>query len=47
MRGAASGLRGPQGLPLFKPPYVRLTAIDLNTGTELGWSRSAMARGRG
>jgi quinoprotein glucose dehydrogenase len=32
-RGAASGLRGPQGLPMFKPPYVRLTALDLNTGT--------------
>jgi quinoprotein glucose dehydrogenase len=26
------GLRGPQGLPLFKPPYGRITAIDLNTG---------------
>ena len=24
--------RGPQGLPLFKPPYSRMTAIDLNTG---------------
>jgi quinoprotein glucose dehydrogenase len=23
----------PQGLPLFKPPYSRLTAIDMNTGT--------------
>ncbi len=23
---------GPQGLPFFKPPYGRLTAIDLNTG---------------
>ena len=22
----------PQGLPLFKPPYTRMTAIDLNTG---------------
>ena len=22
----------PQGLPLFKPPYSRLTAIDMNTG---------------
>jgi quinoprotein glucose dehydrogenase len=32
-RGGASALRGPQGLPLFKPPYVRLTAINLNTGT--------------
>jgi glucose dehydrogenase len=26
------GLRGPEGLPLFKPPYGRITAIDLNTG---------------
>ncbi|MEW6206742.1 MAG: pyrroloquinoline quinone-dependent dehydrogenase [Acidobacteriota bacterium] len=24
--------RGPQGLPLFKPPYTRMTAIDLNKG---------------
>ncbi len=23
---------GPQGLPLLKPPYARVTAIDLNTG---------------
>ena len=35
MRGR-SGLRGPQGLPLVKPPYSRLTAIDLKTG-ELAW----------
>lgn len=27
--------RGPEGLPLFKPPYSRLTAIDLNTGSHL------------
>jgi quinoprotein glucose dehydrogenase len=26
------GLRGPRGLPLLKPPYGRITAIDLNTG---------------
>ena len=26
----------PQGLPLFKPPYSRITAIDLNTG-EHSW----------
>lgn len=26
------GLSGPQGLPLFKPPYKRVTALDLNTG---------------
>ena len=33
LRGGNQGLRGPQGLPMFKPPYMRLTAIDLNTGT--------------
>ena len=26
------GLAGPRGLPLFKPPYKRVTALDLNTG---------------
>jgi quinoprotein glucose dehydrogenase len=25
-------IKGPQGLPLFKGPYARVTAIDLNTG---------------
>ena len=25
-------IEGPQGLPLIKPPYSRITAIDLNTG---------------
>ena len=25
----------PQGLPLFKPPYSRMTAIDLNTGNHV------------
>ena len=29
--------RGPQGLPLFKPPYGRLVAIDLNRG-EIKWT---------
>ena len=28
----ARRLTMPQGLPLFKPPYSRMTAIDLNTG---------------
>ena len=28
---------GPQGLPLLKPPYGRITAIDLNKG-EIAWS---------
>jgi len=31
----AGGPRGPSGLPLFKPPYSRITAIDLNTGEHL------------
>ncbi len=30
-------LTGPQGLPLFKPPYGRLVAIDLNKG-EIKWT---------
>ena len=32
--GGAFGtpVQGPQGLPLFKPPYGRITAINLNTG---------------
>ena len=29
---------GPQGLPLMKPPYGRITAIDLNTGEHLWMS---------
>jgi quinoprotein glucose dehydrogenase len=28
----ATGVAGPRGLPLFKPPYGRITAINLNTG---------------
>ena len=36
MRGATH-IPGPQGLPLFKPPYGRLVAIDLNQG-EILWS---------
>jgi quinoprotein glucose dehydrogenase len=31
-RGEGQGLTGPQGLPLFKPPYARVTAYDLNSG---------------
>jgi quinoprotein glucose dehydrogenase len=30
-------LTGPQGLPIFKPPYGRLVAIDLNKG-EILWT---------
>ena len=29
-------LQGPQGLPIFKPPYGRLTAIDLTRG-DIAW----------
>ena len=28
----------PQGLPLFKPPYSRMTAIDLNVG-DISWTQ--------
>ncbi len=35
--GTPGGVRGPQGLPLEKPPYSRITAIDLNTGEHLWW----------
>lgn len=30
--GLGIGVNGPRGLPLFKPPYGRITAINLNTG---------------
>jgi quinoprotein glucose dehydrogenase len=32
IRGGGGNTMGPRGLPLFKPPYGRITAIDLNTG---------------
>ena len=35
--GPGRGPRGPQGLPILKPPYGRITAIDLNTGEQLWW----------
>lgn len=38
-----TAVEGPQELPLFKPPYGRLVAIDLNAG-EILWS---VANGRG
>ncbi|MBR9989835.1 MAG: PQQ-binding-like beta-propeller repeat protein [Gemmatimonadetes bacterium] len=31
------GVGGVEGLPLYKPPYGRITAIDLNTGETLWW----------
>jgi quinoprotein glucose dehydrogenase len=35
----SGGVRGPRvrGLPVLKPPYGRITAIDLNTGDILWW----------
>ena len=40
MRGLAAGTQPqmPRGLPLLKPPYTRMTAIDLNKG-EHAWMR--------
>jgi quinoprotein glucose dehydrogenase len=35
VRGGVTSVNGPQGLPLTKPPYGRLTAIDLNTGDHI------------
>ena len=34
-----AGGRGPsiRGLPVFKPPYSKITAIDMNTGEHLWW----------
>ena len=34
--GSRELLQGPRGLPLLKPPYGRITAIDLNKG-EIAW----------
>ena len=36
------GPAGPRGLPLFKPPYGRITALDMNKGRFFGRSRTAM-----
>ena len=35
--GGQSGPRMPQGLPLLKPPYSRMTAINMNTGEHAWW----------
>ena len=35
--GGGVGWGGPQGLPIHKPPYSRITAIDMNTGEHLWW----------
>ena len=36
VKGTRQWIGGPRGLPLFKPPYGRITAIDMNTG-EIVW----------
>ena len=36
VKGTRLWIGGPRGLPLFKPPYGRITAIDMNTG-EIAW----------
>ncbi|MFT6352780.1 pyrroloquinoline quinone-dependent dehydrogenase [Neptuniibacter pectenicola] len=33
--GTWAGVGGPKGLPLFKPPFSTMTAIDMNTGEHL------------
>ena len=35
--GSSRGPQMPQGLPLLKPPYSRMTAIDMNTGEHVWW----------
>ncbi len=36
--GPGIGWGGPQGLPIYKPPYNRITAIDMNTGEHVFWA---------
>src|SRR5262249_30833897 len=44
--GRSGRLAGPQGLPLLKPPYGRVTAIDLNTGEHAWMAPVGEGRGR-
>ena len=39
MRGGIRNVNGPRGLPITKPPYGRISAINLNTG-EYEWVRA-------
>ena len=32
VQGGGVGWGGPQGLPIYKPPFSKITAIDMNTG---------------
>lgn len=36
LRGTGRSVTGPRGFPLVKPPYARLTAIDLKSG-DIAW----------
>ena len=36
LKGTRMWIAGPRGLPLFKPPYGRITALDMNRG-EIVW----------
>ena len=42
-RGSRDLVEGPQGLPITKPPYGRITAINMNTGDHL-WSGAERRR---
>ena len=35
--GGSAGLPRVQGIPVWKPPYSKITAIDMNTGEHLWW----------
>jgi quinoprotein glucose dehydrogenase len=37
MNAGGGGFAAMEGLPIFKPPYGRITAIDMNTGEHLWW----------
>jgi len=37
VQGPGGGLGSIDGLPILKPPYGRITAIDMNTGEHLWW----------
>ena len=39
MRGGIRNVNGPSGLPITKPPYGRISAVNLNTG-EYEWVRA-------
>jgi quinoprotein glucose dehydrogenase len=36
--GPGGDLPGPQGLPIYKPPYNRVSAYDMNTGERIWWA---------